>query len=187
MRDVPPAGSRDGEETTHRVTVKIFGEEYVLRGDARPAYMERLADMVDRRMNEIAKRHPRLGITRIAVLAAINLADELSKLEEQYQRVLGMLEREWDRRKRELNGRPGGGGAPGSGGTPAAGGAGAAVAPQAGGPAPGVTAPPPAAAAAEAAGGPMPEGTPSPNGPAAGGAGTTPTPPERAGFGGDGR
>lgn len=116
MRDVPPAGSREGEGTIHRVTVKIFGEEYVLRGDARPEYMERLADMVDRRMNEIAKRHPRLGITRIAVLAAINLADELSKLEDQYQRVLGMLEREWDRRKRELNGRPGGTGAAGAAG-----------------------------------------------------------------------
>jgi len=98
-------GETEREGATHRVTVKIFGEEYVLRGDAKPAYMERLADMVDRRMNEIAKRHPRLGITRIAVLTAINLADELTKLEEQYQRVLGMLEKEWDRRKRELNGR----------------------------------------------------------------------------------
>ncbi|EKP93976.1 cell division protein ZapA [Thermaerobacter subterraneus] len=133
MRDVPPAGGQD-EGTTHRVTVRIFGEEYVLRGEARPAYMERLADMVDRRMNEIAKRHPRLGITRIAVLAAINLADELTKLEEQYQRVLGMLEREWDRRKRELNGRSSGQGARtaapgatgGSGGVPAGPGSGGA-------------------------------------------------------------
>ena len=138
MRETPPAGGQGGDGTIHRVTVRIFGEEYVLRGEARPAYMERLADMVDRRMNEIAKRHPRLGITRIAVLAAINLADELSKLEEQYQRVLGMLEREWDRRKRELNGRPAGpGGAGGfvSGGEvpPAAPGGGWPAGPAAGG------------------------------------------------------
>ncbi|HEY8414622.1 MAG TPA: cell division protein ZapA, partial [Thermaerobacter sp.] len=52
MRSTSDETEREG--ATHRVTVKIFGEEYVLRGDAKPAYMERLADMVDRRMNEIA-------------------------------------------------------------------------------------------------------------------------------------
>lgn len=151
MREATGDGAR--EVAVNRVTVTIFGEEYALRGDAKPAYMERLAEMVDRRMHEIAKRQPRLGITRIAVLTAINLADELSKLEEQYQRVLSMLEKEWDRRKRELNGQwhgPVGGPAPGA--QPAAGGP----------PAPGAGIPPaggpPAAAPAYGAPKPAPPG-----------------------------
>jgi cell division protein ZapA len=88
--------------TVHRVTVTIYGESYALRGDAPPEHLQSLAARVDQRMREIGRRNPRLGTARVAVLAALHLADELQRLEEQYSRALGMLEMEWERRKKEM-------------------------------------------------------------------------------------
>ena len=90
------------EADVGRVSVTLAGEEFVLRGEGQPGYLEDLAARVDGRLRELAKANPRLGLSRVALLCALNLADELAKLEEQYQRVLAMLEKEWERRKQEL-------------------------------------------------------------------------------------
>jgi cell division protein ZapA len=59
--------------------VEIFGAVYNVRGDDDDGYLQNLADLVDRKMREIAQ-HVRPGdTTRIAILAALNLADELSQ------------------------------------------------------------------------------------------------------------
>jgi len=57
--------------------VEIFGAVYSVRGGDDDGYLQNLADLVDRKMREIAQ-HVRTGdTTRIAILAALNLADEL--------------------------------------------------------------------------------------------------------------
>lgn len=99
MADETPAGT--GERKVNRVTVRIYGEEYQMRGDEPPAYMQDLAARVDARMRDIAKSNARLGTPQVAVLAALNTTSELVRLEEQYHRVLALLEREWERRKSE--------------------------------------------------------------------------------------
>jgi cell division protein ZapA len=90
------------EEPVTRVTVRIVGEEYALRGDGDPAYLEMLAGRIDARIRELARANPHLGLSRVAILCALNMADELAKMEEQYQRVLGLLEHEWERRRQEI-------------------------------------------------------------------------------------
>ncbi|WP_054696551.1 cell division protein ZapA [Syntrophomonas palmitatica] len=77
-----------------RVTVDIFGEDYVVKGDENPEYIEMLASYVDRRMKMIQKRNASLSTTRIAVLTALNLADELNKLQEDYDELVKKLEEE---------------------------------------------------------------------------------------------
>lgn len=67
----------------HRVQVTIYGESYALRGDAPPEHLEALAVEVDRRMRDIAQRNPRLGTLHVAVLAALQLADELKRLRQE--------------------------------------------------------------------------------------------------------
>ena len=60
------------------VRIKIFGVEYVLKGDSDPAYMEELASLVDQKMRDLGQ--PGAGQThRVAILAAFHLADELMK------------------------------------------------------------------------------------------------------------
>ena len=58
------------------VQVEIFGQSYSLRGED-PAYLQRLAGLVDGHMREVAKAAGAVDSVRVAVLAALNLADEL--------------------------------------------------------------------------------------------------------------
>ena len=82
-----------------RVVLSIFGEEYSVRTNIPADHLERLARAVDRVMRETARAHPRLGTHRVAVLAAMNIADELVRLQEQYDRLTALLEEEWTRRQ----------------------------------------------------------------------------------------
>jgi cell division protein ZapA len=61
------------------VTVSIFGSRYTLRSDDDPERLTRLAAEVDERMREAAAVGGKLGADRIAVLTALNLADELAR------------------------------------------------------------------------------------------------------------
>jgi cell division protein ZapA len=57
--------------------VEIFGEVYHVRGGDENGYLQSLADLVDRKMREVAQ-HVKTGDTsRVAILVALNLADEL--------------------------------------------------------------------------------------------------------------
>ena len=62
----------------NRVTMTICGQDYTLVADESAAYMQKVGALVDQKMNELLEgahvsRHD------AAVLAAINLADELYK------------------------------------------------------------------------------------------------------------
>jgi|HigsolmetaAR203D_1030402.scaffolds.fasta_scaffold02757_5 cell division protein ZapA (FtsZ GTPase activity inhibitor) len=63
------------------VRVEIYGKTYTLVGSAdTPAdHIQRVAQMVDSQMKKIAKNQPALDVPRVAVLAAVNLADELQR------------------------------------------------------------------------------------------------------------
>lgn len=82
----------------HRVTVTILGEDYTLRGTAPEVWMERVARHVDQLMVSLAERNRGLTGGKIAVLAALNLADELLRLQEERQRLpVVYREKEGDR------------------------------------------------------------------------------------------
>lgn len=57
--------------------VEIFGEVYHVRGNDENGYLQGLADLVDRKMREVAGHVTTSDKGRIAILAALNLADEL--------------------------------------------------------------------------------------------------------------
>lgn len=86
---------------TNRVEVEIFGERYLLRGDMPPEYIRRIAEDVDRRVRDIISRHSRIPITKAAVLAAVNLADELRRLQENYDGLVKMIEGEEKEQKKK--------------------------------------------------------------------------------------
>ena len=60
-----------------RVDVEIFGKVYTVRGDKDPDYVRRVAEFVDRKMREIAQVTDTVSTSRIAILASLNIADEL--------------------------------------------------------------------------------------------------------------
>lgn len=57
-------------------TVSIYDQAYHLTGQ-NPAHIHRLADLVDSKMRAVAAQGRTVDSLRVAVLAALNLADEL--------------------------------------------------------------------------------------------------------------
>jgi len=78
----------------NRVTVEIFGETYALKGDIEPERVVKLAALVDKNMKIVAKANLRLSPAKIAVLAALNIADEYLRLEQDYNQLIEMLKEE---------------------------------------------------------------------------------------------
>ncbi len=56
--------------------VVIYNQTYNLRSDHNHAYIQDLAEYVDRRMNEIARATMTVDSLRVAILAALQIADE---------------------------------------------------------------------------------------------------------------
>lgn len=59
------------------VHVNIYGEEYAIRSENGEAYTRQVAEYVDRAMRELAEKVPNKSPSRVAVLTALNIADEL--------------------------------------------------------------------------------------------------------------
>ncbi len=73
------------------VTVSIYDQTYHLRGqDA--AYIEGLAAMVDAKMRAVASHGSTVDSLRVAVLAALNIADELALAESRLHALAGAEE-----------------------------------------------------------------------------------------------
>ncbi len=67
--------------------VTIFGQSYVIRGDD-PDRIDRVAAYVDQKMNEVLK-NPGQGLSaKGAVLATLNVAEELTTLQDEQERIL---------------------------------------------------------------------------------------------------
>ena len=62
-----------------RTTVRINGHDYVLAGEEPEEYMHEVAIYVDKKMSEIHRKYDKLSTSMVAVLAAVNIADELLK------------------------------------------------------------------------------------------------------------
>ena len=71
-------------DTAQGVTVEIYDQPYHLRGQD-PAYIERLANLVDTKMRAVAAQGTTVDSLRVAVLAAINIADELMTLQARHR------------------------------------------------------------------------------------------------------
>ncbi len=81
-------------EEKGRATVQIYGEEYTVKGEASPEYLRMLAAYIDKMMRQVATRQPRLTTARVAVLTALNIADEMSKLQEDYDTLVKLMDTE---------------------------------------------------------------------------------------------
>ena len=83
------------------VHVQIFGQSYAVRG-ADPAYVEQLAAHVDGQMREVSRLPGVVDSLRIAVLAALNIADECFQLRARDKKGSSELESRAARLAREL-------------------------------------------------------------------------------------
>ena len=67
--------------------VEIFGERYTLRATDSPEYLARVARYVNDKFHEVAKEGPTLSPAKVAVMASLNIADDLFKRGEAKERT----------------------------------------------------------------------------------------------------
>jgi cell division protein ZapA len=63
------------------VEIEIYGQRYLLKGEADPEYIQRLAGYVDGQMRELSRLMKTATPSKLAVLAAINIAHQLFEAE----------------------------------------------------------------------------------------------------------
>lgn len=75
------------------IQVQIFDKTYTVQGELDEAYVQSLARLLDEKMRAIADVSGSVDNSRVAVLAALNLADEL----ETYRKERGELRQRVER------------------------------------------------------------------------------------------
>ena len=83
--------------------VEIFGQTYNVRGEGDPDYLTELARFVDSRMREVAAQVATVDPMKIAILAALNIADEFSRFRSQRESAKGI----WIEKTEEITERLG--------------------------------------------------------------------------------
>lgn len=96
MGNTTSGSGRDG----HLTQVEIYGQSYTLRGDGDPAYVQELASFVDARMQDIADASSTVDSLKVAILAAINIADEYHQMKREVEKQrmeVAVRTAEWER------------------------------------------------------------------------------------------
>ena len=72
------------ESNKKLVNVRIFGQEYPIRASSNEDYIKEVAAYVDKKMHEVQRSVPSsMNASKIAILAAMNISDELLVLVEE--------------------------------------------------------------------------------------------------------
>ena len=74
--------------TNNSVRVEIYDQTYNLRGSD-SEYIFKLAEYVDSKMRTVAQQTQTIDSLRLAVLAALNIADEFHVLKRKYDAIAG--------------------------------------------------------------------------------------------------
>jgi len=75
------------------IRVVIYDQEYSMRGDLNQEYIQKLAHYLDAKMRSIAERTRTVDTLRVAILAALNVADEYHQLKARYDEVTQHMDR----------------------------------------------------------------------------------------------
>jgi cell division protein ZapA len=74
------------------VEVTILGQKYTIKGDAPEEYIKGLASFVDEKLKEVYHASPGISPLKAAILASLNIADELHKFKEAQENITKNIE-----------------------------------------------------------------------------------------------
>ena len=86
------ASAAAAKKPAQRVVVEIFGETYPLKTTDDPERLKKLAKGVDHLMKQMASGVRSFDSTKIAVLTALQIADEDDKLKSDYYELVELLD-----------------------------------------------------------------------------------------------
>lgn len=76
----------------NKVKITIYGNTYNIQGDAPPQYIKELAEYVNSKMEDVAGNITSGNVVQIAILAALNIADEYFQVKDSKPASTGALE-----------------------------------------------------------------------------------------------
>ena len=74
------------------IEVNILGQNYTIKGEAPEEYMKKLAAFVDLKLKEVHRSSPSIAPLKAAILASLNIADELYKIREEHDKATREIE-----------------------------------------------------------------------------------------------
>jgi cell division protein ZapA len=84
-------GSMDATTTSPTIRVEIYNQTYNIRSDGDTEYIIQLAEFVDSRMREISSGTLTVDSLKVAILAALHIADELHRLKHVHEQADSQL------------------------------------------------------------------------------------------------
>jgi cell division protein ZapA len=85
--------------STQKIRVNIFGSEYVLKASENEEYIINIAKYVDEKMRLIDKSNAINSKSKVAILAALNIAEELAQERDYREKLIDQINEE----SRKLN------------------------------------------------------------------------------------
>jgi cell division protein ZapA len=74
------------------IEVEIFGQTFILTSDDEAEYVKKMAAYVDQKMQQVAATTKTVATLRIAILTALNIADEYHKARRQEEEVYSQID-----------------------------------------------------------------------------------------------
>ena len=79
------------QASTPTIRVEIYNQTYNIRSDGDSEYITQLAEFVDSRMREISSGTLTVDSLKVAILAALHIADELHRLKRLHEQADSQL------------------------------------------------------------------------------------------------
>jgi cell division protein ZapA len=80
------------------IEVNIFGQGYTIKTDADAEHIQKIAEYVDKKMDEIVRTTKTVSTLNVAILAALNIADDFFREVQKREELLT----EVDNRSKEI-------------------------------------------------------------------------------------
>ncbi|HSB07431.1 MAG TPA: cell division protein ZapA [Thermodesulfobacteriota bacterium] len=80
-------------EKERLVEIKVFGQTYTVKTDAAEEHIQSVARYVNEKMDEVIKNTKSVSTLNVAILTALNIADDLVKEREKRLALLQEVER----------------------------------------------------------------------------------------------
>ncbi|MEH7106573.1 MULTISPECIES: cell division protein ZapA [Bacillaceae] len=77
----------------NKITVDIYGQQYVILGTENPGHIRLVASLVDDKMREISSKNPSLDVNKLAVLTAVNAVNDYIKMKDELEQIKNELEK----------------------------------------------------------------------------------------------
>ena len=80
-------GNRDDSDGSGPIRVSIFDQPFNLRSPRGAEHVRRVAGLLDERMRQVAAHLTTYDVAKVAILTALNLADELQTVRAHYEQA----------------------------------------------------------------------------------------------------